>query len=95
MGADKGHCIEGIGTGSLSNSLLEKEQHKSREAKKEVRLSGEKDEFHKVKQQVTRLEFPHFPPSNILFSTSTSPHCPLMKEKETPRMQSALISRNK
>lgn len=35
MGVDKGHCTEGIRTGSLSNSPLEKKKKKERDRKKE------------------------------------------------------------
>ena len=40
MGVDKGHCTEGIRTGNLSNSLLEKEQ----QVKREKQMQREEDE---------------------------------------------------
>lgn len=42
MGVDKGHCTEGIRTGSLSNSLLEKEQQVKRELQRWSRRGNKK-----------------------------------------------------
>lgn len=41
MGVDKGHCTEGIRTGSLSNSLLEKEKPVKRGIQRQRGREGE------------------------------------------------------
>lgn len=49
MGVDKGHCTEGIRTGSLSNSLLVKEKP----VKRGIQRQGERDS---LGGQVTRQD---------------------------------------
>lgn len=90
MGVDKGHCTEGIGTGSLSNSPLEKEQQvkrgiqRSREGGVE-RGEGEQPAGHQTGRVST------LPSSCSSSSTPSSSQCPLITVQDTGWVQSALI----
>lgn len=71
MGADKGHCTKGIGTGSMSNSPLEKEQR----VRTGIQRQGEARAC-EGKRQVADWESFHF--VFLLLLCSPPPHLPII-----------------
>lgn len=92
MGVDKGHCTEGIRTGSLSNSPLEKEQQVKRGIQR--RGGRGRGEVGERLRATSRSQTGWVSTSPSFFtpsSTSSSSRCPLITVRDTRGAWRALI----
>lgn len=84
MGADKGHCAEGIRTGSLSSIPLEKKQQVKRQIKRQKGEEGERratEGNQKVRAQKIFHFVPFLPlPFHLIFQLSINYSALLLKQ---------------